>query len=950
MHHRLGEVGSTGVERPNAFMNGIAMIGQTISHYRILKKIGEGAMGVIYKAEDTRLGRIVALKFLPPSKSYEPVAKARFVLEAKAASALDHPNICTIFEIDETKDGEIFIVMAYYDGKNLDQILKERTLDQDEALDIMRQLSSGLAQAHAQGIVHQDINPRNILMLSDGTVKLVDFGVAKLSGKSSVISQDSTMGTMAYMAPEQIQAKGIDNTTDVWALGALFYELLSGRKAFGGAHPQAIMYAILYVEPAPIPHLADHLKEVLEQALQKNRRLRQQDAGEFLASLPGGVPEEVPTGSATTSGGSSQSRIRLSRPVWISAVAVLAVAIALGTYWLGSFRKVEFHKRDLLLITEFENKTGEEVFDGIVSQALAYDLGQSPHVSLFAGRRLSDALERMERDKGAHIDAELGRELAEREGVAVVLEGAIAKIDNTYQVGAYLVNPLTGETVSTKSATAADRDGVFAAIDQLSRNIRKNLGESLLSIDRRDKPLARVTTGSLQALRFYTLGEHHLRQADWEKAATFYQEAIAADSTFAIAYSKLGRIFFITARTSDALKFSAQAMDHRAKLSDREKYYIEAEYYRYRADYDRAIEKSILLLSDHEDDYDVKMNLATTYILSERYDSALAELQAAATLAQDNWYIHFALGNALAGLGRYDEAAEKFTNVLDNRPRMARTLDNLSWVRVCQEDFAGARALQDSLGATEDQPSVSLEYRQAKFHYFLGELDESLTSLGRALGEVRRTGDSSQELWILVYRGLAHQQAGRLAQAHDDFTAAVRLWPGANPRYFLGRVQVMMGDLESARDILSLLENPAGGELTHTDLGLAHRLRGLILFHRGQFKESAAETELSLKILPDFEPRLMLARAYLAMEKFKQAREALKPTIDFPFVAYLEGAGDVWPRALALWGQIAEAEGERVEAMEYYEKALNIWSRADESHREMRNMRIRLSDMILDGS
>jgi len=920
------------------------MIGQTISHYRILAKIGEGGMGVIYKAEDMRLDRIVALKFLPPSKSYEAVAKARFIQEARAASALDHPNICTIYEINESRDGEIFIAMAYYEGKNLEEILAGGDLDRDGALDIISQLASGLAQAHQQGIVHQDINPRNIIILEDGQVKLVDFGVAKLSGKSHVISQDSTMGTMAYMAPEQIQALRVDPHTDVWALGALLYEMLAGHKAFPGDHPQAVMYAVMNLDPEPVGGLPASLQNLLEKALEKIPRLRHRDAGEFLDDLSPVLPGKTKTSGGPGDGPPGKTGITLSLRFMWPALAILALVVAFGLSRLGTFRRMDFHKQDLLLVTEFANQTGDEVFDGTIRQALSYDLGQSPYVSLLTGRRLSDALGRMEQKPGSPITAELGRELAEREGVAAVLEGSISRIDKSYLIGARLIDPATGETVSTNSVKAENREDVFEAIDDLARNIRKDLGESLLSIKRRDKPLARVTTGSLQALRYYTQGEHHLGQADWETAATYFQEAVAADSTFAIAYSKLGRIYFITARTNDALVFSAKAMDNRKSLSDREKYYIEAEFYRYRADYDKAIEKFILLLNEHQDDFDVRMNLATTYMLTSQYEAALTEIRMAAEMAPDNWYLDFAMGNAYGGLGRYEEAIEKFSQVLASQPRQARTLDNLSWIHVCQLDLEGAQALQDSLAASSARPSVSLDYRQAKFLYYLGRHAEALDHLQKALGEVRRVGNASQESWILIYRGLTHTRAGHLALALADFSRVVELWPGATPLFYLGRTRAMMGDLEGAEEILSTLENPARGEMTHTHQGLAHHLRGLMYYQRGLYAEAIAEIEVSLKILPAEEPRLDLARAYLETGKSRQAEAVLRSIEEFPFAAYLASEGGAWPRALALLGLIAETEGRKSEALEYYKKALYIWAGADQDHPEMLATRARLKN------
>ena len=920
---------------------GGAMIGKTISHYRITREIGTGGMGVVYEAVDINLDRPVALKFLPPESTGDPESKARFVHEAKAASALDHPNICTIYEIGDNPDGELFIAMAYYEGKDLQEVMAERTVTQDEAVDIICRLAEGVAQAHRQGIIHQDINPRNVMLLNDGQVKLLDFGVAKLVGKSQTVSKDSSVGTIAYMAPEQIQSERVGAATDVWALGVLLYELLSGRQLFKGRYLHEVIYKIVNAEPEGIRGLPTTLATIMDKALQKKSGLRYKDAGDFLAAL---APERTPA-----EGVLPRSGFFPPRKVWLPLAVFLTAVLVIGIYQMGSFRQVEFNKRDLLLVTEFENRTGEEVFDGTIRQALSYELGQSPYVSLFTGRLLSDALERMKQDPGATIDPELGRELGEREGVAAVLEGTISKIENSYLIGARLINPVTGETGDTKSVMAENKGEVFRALDELARNIRKDLGESLLSIARRDVPLARVTTSSLQALRYYTQGENHLLKADWEKAATFYQEAVAIDSTFAIAYSKLGRVFFHTARTNDALIYSARAMDHREKLSDREKYYIEAEYFRYRDDFDKAIEKFALLLGENPNDEDVRINLVATYMLSNRYESALAELQNIAEPSANNWYVHFALGNAYGGLGRYDDAREEFTRVLSIQQRQVRTLDNLSWIHVCKGDMAGARAMQDSLAGKSDRPSVSLEYRQAKFHFYLGEGGEALDHLQKALGEVRRSGNTSQESWILTYRALVHDRSGRYDQSIADLTQVTELWKGDIPRFTLGRALVLSGNIQGAEQILVLLESSDSREMTHTRRGLAHRLRGLIHFQGGRFKQCAEEIGLSITILPDYEPRLLLAQAHLAMREFDQARDALRPVVEFPFVSYLRNEGDAWPRALALWGRIAETEGQKSEAVEYYKKALAIWANADPDHQEMLEARSRLAELIPDG-
>jgi serine/threonine protein kinase len=265
------------------------MIGKTISHYKILAKLGEGGMGVVYKAEDTKLKRIVALKFLPPAMTRDEDAKQRFMHEARAASALQHNNVSTIHEINETEDGQMYICMDYYAGEALNAKIKRGPIQIGEAVNIAMQIAQGLDKAHKKSIVHRDIKPGNVVLSEDGVVKIVDFGLAKLAGQSKITKEESTLGTTAYMSPEQTEGKEADHRSDIWSLGVILYELITGKRPFTGQYDQAVIYAIRNEDPAPVTGLRTgvpmELERIIQKAMNKNPEERYQSTGDVLVDL-----------------------------------------------------------------------------------------------------------------------------------------------------------------------------------------------------------------------------------------------------------------------------------------------------------------------------------------------------------------------------------------------------------------------------------------------------------------------------------------------------------------------------------------------------------------------------------------------------------------------------------------------------------------------------------------
>ena len=468
------------------------MIGKTISHYRILEKLGEGGMGVVYKAEDTKLDRFVALKFLAPYLSQAEEEKKRFIHEAKAASALDHPNICTVYEIDETEDGQMFIAMACYGGESLKEKIDHGSMPIDEAIDIAIQIAQGLTKAHSKEIVHRDIKPANVLITEDGQVKIVDFGLAKLAGRSMLTKEGATLGTVAYMSPEQTQGAEVDHRTDIWASGVVLYEMLAGDHPFKGDYEQAVMYSILNEEPKSVMEFREdipsQLTRIVEKTLQKNPIDRYQTTKDLIKEL-----------KALDKPGPSIQEKKVTH-----TVAVLP-------------------------FTNMSNDKEQEYFCDGMAEDIIHDLAHLEGLHVVA-RTSSFAF----KDKNLDI-----REIGMKLGVQSIVEGSVRKAGNRLRITAQLINVADGYHLWSERYDRKLED-VFAIQDEIAKNIVQAL-EIRLS-KREERVLGKVKTHDVQAYDFYMRGRTYFHQRHRDKtrlAIQMFKKAIQKDKNYAFAYAGL---------------------------------------------------------------------------------------------------------------------------------------------------------------------------------------------------------------------------------------------------------------------------------------------------------------------------------------------------------------------------------------------------------------------------
>ena len=897
----------------------------SFAHYEIRSQIGSGGMGDVYLADDTKLGRKVAIKFLHEKFSKDEGLLNRFIQEAKAASALNHPNILTVYEIGE-HEGKHYISAEYIDGKTLRERMKQR-LSFDETLSIMVQTAEALSAAHQAGIIHRDIKPENIMVRSDGYVKVLDFGLAKLTEINHTDGEEQTkklvktspgvvMGTVAYMSPEQARGKNTDARSDVFSFGIVLYEMLTGKVPFAGETMTDVLSSIISIEPQPIttlaPHLPKELQRIVQKTLRKKRDLRYQTTQDMLVDLKD-LRDELQLEAKL-----EQTAVPNKPETSQTSAPRISTSSGSGT-------------RDSILLTEFENTTGESIFDQTLKMALAFSLAQSPFLDIVPDSKVSQTLRLMGRRQDERVTKELGEEICMRQNLKAFITGSITKFGEIYVLTLEAINARNNESLGREFEQVNSREEVLNALTRAAAGLRERLGESLSSIEKFNVPGESITTSSLEALKIFVLGREQIVNGRQFEAIPFYKKALEIDPDFALAYTELAVVFRNTDQWKLAAEMTTKAFELREAVSESEKLRITYYYHNFvQGELDKAIDTLELWRNTYPNFVVSYVSLSDSMERLGQSEKAVAFAREGIRIDPNYATIYMNLVESLVSLGRHDEAKETcriaFERNLDGTyfhlfPLMIAFIDNdQSAIAENLRWFAGRDDEHIAFDVQAQAAALKGQWRTAQ-DFSRRSVDLATHTNAREVAGKYAAEQAVRVVFWSSGTGLPEKGDTTLRSILNAQTnKAVSLEKGQKIVLTVALALAIAGQSDEATALLDeLLEDrPKDTLLKHL---WAPTIKAALWLQAGKTKEAIEELEITerLEKAGDFIPQYLRGLALLKLNKNVNAA--------FEFDKILNNRGEAPLSSIYPLAQLGKARATKDKAE--YEKFFDLWKDAD---------------------